>query len=190
MTRSTDSSPAAAPVNGPATYDATSRRNHWITAIAFIGLMSVGFFLANVELPREQRAPIMMLHKSFGTLLFFWALWRVTYRLRQGFPPPAAAMPGWQLMLSKAVHWGLLAAVIIMPTSGLAGSMFGGRGIELFGVVKIPAFMDSDAISDVAHEVHELAAFALLGLLVLHIGAALKHHLVDRDGTLTRMLRG
>ncbi len=152
--------------------------------------MAVGFFLANSDLPREQRAPIMMLHKSFGTLLFFWGLWRVTYRLRQGFPPPVGDLPAWQLFASKAVHWGLLAAIIVMPVSGLAGSMFGGRGVDLFGVVKIPAFMESDAISDPAQALHTFAAFTLLGLLLLHMAAALKHHLIDRDGTLTRMLRG
>jgi cytochrome b561 len=172
------------------TYGAVSRANHWIVSLAFLGMLGVGFYLAYGGLEREARAPIMALHKATGTLLLFVVAWRVIWRLRQGFPAPTADMPGWQLTVSKAVHWGLLAAITLMPLSGVTMSLAGGRGISVYGLFEIPAFADNDAISGAASNVHGLVAWTLVGLLVLHIGAALKHQFVDRDGTLARMISG
>jgi cytochrome b561 len=172
------------------TYGAVSRANHWIVSIAFLGMLAVGFYLEYGGLEREARGPIMALHKATGTVLLLVVAWRVVWRLRQGFPAPASDMPAWQLQLSKAVHWGLLAAVVLMPVSGFVMSTFGGRGIDVYGLFRIPAVADSDAISGAASAAHEYAAWAMVGLLALHIAGALKHQFVDRDVTLARMISG
>lgn len=172
------------------TYSAISRANHWIVSLAFFGLLAVGFFLANVELERDARAPIMALHKATGTVMLLVVAWRVIWRLRQGFPAPVPGVAAWQVAASRFVHWGLLVTIVLMPVSGFVRSAFSGRPIDMYGLFSIPAFGKENDISEPAAMVHTAAAYVLVILLVLHIGAALKHHFVDKDATLARMLTG
>jgi len=175
----------------PATsYGRLSRVNHWVTAIFFLAMLLLGFTLANAELGRESRAPLMLVHKATGVLLLAWGTWRVSWRIRNGFPSPPAAHPQWQIRLSTIVHIGLLTAVLLMPMSGVADSLLGGRDIDMYGLFTIPALAENAGLEAVAETIHSVTAYTLAGLLVLHIGAALKHHLFDRDPTLMRMVRG
>lgn len=172
------------------TYGATSRANHWIVSIAYLGMLVVGFTLANVELARETRGMVMGLHKATGTLLLFVVLWRVIWRLRQGFPAPVDGVAAWQVTASRLVHWGLLLAIIVMPLSGASRSLLGGRPIDFYGLFLIPPFGTIEGFSDVAGLVHTVTAYSLAILITLHVAAALKHHFADRDATLQRMLTG
>lgn len=173
------------------TYGALSRVNHWAVSLAFFGMLAVGFYLEFGGLTREARGPIMALHKATGTVLLLVVTWRVVWRLRQGFPAPVGgAMPGWQVQASKLVHWGLLAAILIMPLSGMLSSLFGGRPIDIYGLFMIPPFEKNETLQDAAGQTHTITAYVLTGLISLHVAAAIKHHLIDRDGTLVRMLTG
>ena len=173
------------------TYNAISRANHWIVSLAFFGMLAVGFYLEYGGLTREARGPIMALHKATGTGLLIVVAWRVIWRLNQGFPASTAStMPGWQVMASKAVHWALLAAIIVMPLSGVFGSLFAGRPIDIYGLFTIPSFEKNEAIKSAAGFTHTVMAYALAGLITVHVAAAIKHHLIDKDATLTRMLTG
>lgn len=172
------------------TFSAISRANHWIVALAFLSMMAVGFYLEFGGLSREARGPIMALHKATGTVLLFVVAWRVIWRLRQGFPAPVNGTPAWQVMASRLVHWALLAAMIIMPVSGVSMSLLGGRPIGMYDLFMIPPVADIEGVGKIARMVHGYAAWALLGLVTLHVGAALKHLLIDRDGTFARMVSG
>lgn len=173
-----------------ASYGVISRLNHWLTFLFVGGMLIVGFTLAYGDLSREARGPIMVLHKATGTVLLLFAAWRVSWRLSQGFPPPMPGVPGWQVLGARIVHWGMLVALLVMPLSGVFMSLAGGRPIDLYGLVTIPPFAESRETAGLLRQVHGLAAFTLTGLIALHILAALKHAVLDRDGTLTRMLSG
>lgn len=173
-----------------ATYGALSRLNHWLTFLLFTGMLIVGFTLAYGDLDRETRGPIMNLHKATGTLLLLFAAWRVSWRLTQGFPPPVPGVPAWQVTASRIVHWGMLAAILIMPLSGVLMSLLGGRPIGIYGLFLIPPITENKEAAGLLRQIHGLAAFALAGLIALHILAALKHTLLDKDATLARMLSG
>jgi cytochrome b561 len=172
------------------TYGAISRANHWAVAIAFFGMLAVGFTLANVELARETRGMVMGLHKATGTVLLLVVLWRVIWRLRQGFPAPVDGVAAWQVTASRLVHRGLLLTIILMPLSGASRSLLGGRAIDIYGLFQIPPFAKIEGFSDIAGLVHTVTAYSLAILIALHIAAALKHQFVDRDATLRRMLAG
>ena len=172
------------------TYGAISRANHWIVSIAFFGMLAVGFYLANVEIPRETRGPIMALHKATGTVLLFLVAWRVIWRLRQGFPAPVPGVAAWQVQASRVVHWGLLVAMLVMPLSGVTMSLLSGRPIGIYDLFMIPPIADIDGVGKLARTVHGITAWTLAGLITLHVGAALKHVLIDRDGTVARMVTG
>ena len=141
-------------------------------------------------LKREAVAPLMAWHKFLGVLVLVFGLWRVAWRMRQGFPEPVASMPRWQRAASKAVHFGLLAAIVAMPVSGILMTIAGGRALIVWGLTLLPSLGKYTWLNAAAGAVHETAPPILLLLLAIHIGGALKHHLLDRDATLRRMIRG
>ena len=172
------------------TYGSTSRLNHWIGAVLFASLLIVGFILSNDILPDEQAGEVRNLHKATGTLMLLFAIWRVTWRLGQGFPAPASDRAGWELALSKIVHGAMLLTLIVMPLSGISMSLVGGRPIDMYGLFTIPPVAEMKDLARSFRAVHGYAAYTLATLIVLHIAGALKHSLIDRDSTLRRMLTG
>lgn len=171
-----------------AVYGQVSRLNHWLSFLLFSGVLIVGFTLAYGDLDRETRGPIMNMHKATGTLLLLFAAWRVTWRLQQGFVAPLPGTPGWQARLSRIVHWGMLAGMLLMPLSGIFMSLTGGRAIDMYGLFSIPAIAENRELAGLFRQVHGIVAYGLTGLIGLHVLAALKHLFVDRDGTVSRML--
>lgn len=169
-------------------YGGISRINHWLSFLLFSAVLIVGFTLAYGDLDREARGPVMNMHKATGTVLLLFAAWRVVWRLREGFIAPAAGTPAWQAAASRIVHWGMLVAMLLMPLSGIFMSLTGGRAIDIYGLFSIPAIMENRDLAGLLRQVHGLTAWVLTGLIGLHVLAALKHALIDRDGTLGRML--
>ena len=92
--------------DSPTRYGAISRLNHWVTAAVFLGALGLGLVMAYGGLTREAVAPLMAWHKFLGVLVLVYGIWRVAWRMRQGFPEPVASMPRWQRAASKAVHFG------------------------------------------------------------------------------------
>lgn len=171
-------------------YSARARFNHWSVAIGMIAMLIVGWTLALDLLSDAAAGGVRNLHKAFGVLMLGFGLWRVVSRLREGFPPPAAEGPRWQEVAARWMHYALLVAIVVMPLSGLTASMFAGRDVDMFGLFVIPAIGEVVAIRNAAGATHFLGGIATTLLVLLHIGAALKHHVVDRDETLLRMTRG
>ena len=173
----------------PVAYDTTSRLNHWIIAIAMIVMLVAGLIIANAGLPRETRGFMLGIHKATGVLVLLYGFWRVAWRLRQGFPAPASAMPAWQERAAKLSHYGLLAGILAMPLTGLIGSLFRDRSVNVFNVFTIPPIGDIKVIAAIGSNLHWLIGYLLVAMVALHIAAALKHHFVDGDTTLARMMR-
>lgn len=172
------------------TYGSTSRLNHWIGAVVFASLLIVGFVLSYDVLPDEQAGEVRTLHKATGTLVLLFAIWRVTWRIGQGFPPAASDRASWELTLSKAVHGAMLLTLIVMPLSGVAFTLLGGRPIDMYGLFTIPPIAEMKDLARSLRKVHEVAGCTLAALIALHIAGALKHAVVDKDATLRRMLSG
>ncbi len=172
------------------TYGAISRANHWIVSLAFVGMLTVGFILSFDLLDRETAGSVRNLHKATGTVLLFLVAWRVIWRLRQGFPAPMPGVAAWQVAASRIVHWGLLAALVIMPLSGVLMSLLAGRPIDIYGLFLIPPLAEIEGAGKLARAIHGYAAWTLVALITLHVAAALKHLVIDKDGTFARMLTG
>jgi len=172
------------------TYGAISRLNHWIVTLGILGMLAAGFYLEFGGLTREERGPIMALHQATGTVLLLIIAWRVIWRIRQGFPAPVPGMPAWQVRAARATHWGLLAAMLIMPLSGVTMSLLGGHSIGLYGLAKIPPVADIETVHELGHTVHVYTAWVLAALVAVHVAAAFKHLLLDHDAALARMVSG
>ncbi|MGI9507324.1 MAG: cytochrome b [Geminicoccaceae bacterium] len=174
----------------PQTYDLTSRVNHWIIAAVIIGMLGLGLFLEYGGLEREAKRPLIDIHKSIGVLVLAFGLWRVLWRVFQGFPPIASTMPAWQETASKTIHWLLLAGILVMSVSGVLSSIFRGRAVDVFGWFTIPAQTELPWLASLASSTHDVVGKALAVIVIIHVAAALKHHIQDADPTLRRMLTG
>lgn len=169
-------------------YDVLSRLNHWLVAALFLVVFVVGFAAFEFMPDGETRGAMIGLHKGLGVVVLILGAWRVFYRLKQGFLAEASTMPRWQEVSAKLVHWLLLAGIILFPISGMIGSYFGGREVAVMGLFTIPAGPKVEWLSTIGYGVHVPLAYLTLAALLLHVGGALKHHIIDKDATLTRML--
>ena len=162
---------------------------HWLTAITIFGLFGLGLWMTELDYYHAwyKRGPD--LHKSIGILLFFITLLRIAWMLLNPKPLPPAHSPAWERRAAHITHGLLYLLLLAVMLSGYLISTADGRGIGVFGLFEIPALpWAAEHQEDIAGEIHEILAFSLIGLALLHAGAALKHHFMNRDDTLRRML--
>lgn len=167
-----------------------ARLLHWLTALLIVGLLVVGWIMTELR-PSPDTIRIYNLHKSFGLLLLAIVLVRLLWKGIDRAPPPVP-MPWWQQRLAHAVHGLLYLLLLVMPISGWLLHSASGYPLKWFIVgPAVPALIDKDSGSKhFFEEVHEWSAWVLVGVLLLHVAGALKHHFIDRDRTLGRMWRG
>jgi cytochrome b561 len=167
-----------------------SRLNHWIVGGAVLALFGLG--LVFHEMPRgPDRASLQALHVSIGTLAILPILFRIFWRVREGFPKPLPA-PRWQVA-AKVVHWGLLLCLLGMVISGPLSQWSGRIGtLDVFDWFSIPSpFSPSRAFQEAAENAHAVIARPfLLILLVVHVLAVVKHLVINKDRSLMRMITG
>lgn len=167
--------------------------SHWLVGITIIGLLASGVYMAE-----NGVYTLFPWHKAFGFLILFVALARVFWRFKNGWPSAAGNYTALEHRLAHVVHWVLIGATLLMPISGLMGSVLGGHGLDVFGIeVFAQNFSVEDPektlpinyeLSKLGSAVHFYLGYVVIGALVLHIVGALKHHIIDKDGTLRRML--
>ena len=162
---------------------------HWVVALALVGNGIWGLLMTGMS-PSMSKINIYALHKSIGlTVLALFAM-RLAWRLYDGAPPDEP-MPRWQRAVAHATHALLYAFILAMPLSGWLFNSLHGYPLQWFKLFNLPALAArNDDLSHLAGEVHEWLYYALLLVLVGHVGGALKHHFFDRDNVLRRMLPG
>ncbi len=182
--------------NTPHSYGAVSKTFHWLTALLILTLIPLGWF-AN-QLPFEtdaeltRKAWLFSLHKTMGVLAFFVALMRILWAVCQ--PKPALLHPERRMesFAAEMVHWLLYGALVIVPLSGWISHAAAAGFAPIwwpFGQ-GLPLVPKSTGLEHAASAVHWASTKLLILSVLLHIAGALKHHLIDRDATLRRMLPG
>lgn len=162
---------------------------HWAIALLILSLLVLGFVIG--ELPRSPKYFwVYDLHKSLGLTVLALMLIRLGWRLYAGAPRPEPGTPAWQNLAAHVTHWAIYALALAMPISGwLYDSASGLRALKYFGLVTVPKLTAPDPdIKNFSHAVHEYGAWLLIALILMHAGAALYHHFLQRDRTLWRML--
>ena len=159
---------------------------HWLVAISVIGLFGLGLWMVELTYYDAwyRRAPD--LHKGVGVLLFFVMLARLAWHL--GNPRPRLSGAPWERQAARLVHGLLYLLLYALMVSGYLISTADGRAIDVFGLFGLPASLTGKNQEDIAGVVHEVLAYGVIALASLHTLAALKHHLIDHDNTLKRML--
>jgi len=160
---------------------------HWTMAVAIIGMFALGVWMVDLTYYDSWYHDAPELHKSIGMLLLLLLLFRLTWRMLN--VRPALMGLWWEKLVALGVHRLHYLLMFTVMFSGYLIPTAEGVGIDLFGWFTIPATFTFDKQqADLIGIIHLASAWAIIGLTALHGGAALKHHFIDKDITLTRML--
>jgi len=174
------------------TGDATVRYSHgaatfhWLTAILVLGQVYVGFSFA--ALPKgPARMEMFTIHKTLGATILIVTLLRLAYRLLNAPPPYPSDLPRWDRFIAVWSHRIVYTALIALPLTGLIAVSDRARDgwVNLLWGMRIPALPIGDG--DLFGDVHEILVWTTIGLLVIHVAAAIYHQWIKRDDAAGRM---
>jgi cytochrome b561 len=169
-------------------YTRTAIVLHWLIALAIIANFALGLTMADMNLS-PQKLKFFSWHKWLGVTIFLFVCLRLLWRLGHAAPALPVSMPSWQKMAAHLSHVLLYVLMFVIPLSGWLYSSAAGKTVVYLGLLPLPDLLQADKeVAESLKEVHEYLNFTLAALVVLHAAAAWKHHLVDRDDVLTRML--
>lgn len=174
-------------MNATPSFSPLARVLHWLMAVMILSMLFIGVFMASSLGPSYHR--LVSLHRPLGIAILVLALLRLTYRLRHAPPPLPNDFPAVLKLAAKGSHILLYALMIALPLVGWGMLSAGGYPIPLWGnaVLLPPILPHNPAVWAWLRSIHTVLAFTLFGLVLAHIGAALFHGLIRRDGVLQSM---
>jgi cytochrome b561 len=171
-------------------YSATARLFHWLTAALVLLTVPIGIVMANVDVGPAKDV-LYNLHRSIGVVLLPLVLARLIYRLMHPPPPLPVTVSAAQGRAAAVTHWALYAMLLLQAMVGWVATSAYRAPISVFWMFELPPIWPEDRpFSEMLFDVHRTMGLTLLALVVLHVGAALFHHFVQKDVVLLRMIRG
>jgi len=168
-------------------WGAVAKFFHWIIALGILGNGIWGLLMTGMS-PSMAKINVYALHKSIGLTVLALVLLRMAWRLGDRAPRDEP-MPHWQRWAAHATHVLLYVLIVAIPLSGWWFNSLHGFPLQWFKLFNLPALAaKNEHMAHVAHAVHEYLFWLLVLVLVAHVGAAIKHHVFDRDNVLRRML--
>ncbi|MFW1677126.1 cytochrome b [Pontibacter sp. JAM-7] len=175
-------------LNTPHRYGLLTIVMHWLVAIGVVILYPLGLYIEALDYYDPQYLTVPQWHKALGVMIALLLLGRLVVRVITPAPEPLAS-PGLQQWAAKLTHLGLYLLLLVTVISGYLIVTAEGKPLILPGDIAIPALpLTVQDMEEYAGEIHFIAATLILGLASGHMLAALKHHFIDRDNTLKRML--
>ena len=160
---------------------------HWFMALALTANFLLGLTMSDLALS-PQKLQFYSWHKWAGITLLGLVTLRLIWRAMNR-PPTLLPSPVWQQRAAKFSHALLYVLMFAIPLSGWLMSSAGGFTVTYLGILPLPDLVSKNkALFELLKETHEILNFSLLGVVALHALAALKHHFIDRDASLYRML--
>jgi len=171
-------------------YAGTAIFLHWLIAMLVFVLIGLGWYMIDIPKNTPERAYFYNLHKSIGlTTLFFIAL-RVVWRLTHVPPPLPRSLKEWEVVAATWSHRLLYACLLIMPLSGYIASNFSKFGVKYFGIDLPPWGPQDTTLYGIFNNIHVFTSYVFVTLIAVHMLAAFKHLLLNRDSVFQRMLPG
>lgn len=169
-------------------YTRTAITLHWAIALLIFAAFPLGVYMHDLPLsPSKLR--LYSYHKWIGVTIFVLAVQRIAWRSTHRPPPLPSGMPRWEKLAAHAVHTLLYGLIFAIPLSGWLMSSAKGVQTVWFGALPLPDLVSKNKeLGDLLKEVHEGVNLLMLGLVLAHVGAALKHHFIERDDILARMI--
>jgi len=169
-------------------YTRTAIAFHWIAAALIIGNLAFGLYTVNLPLS-PQKLKLFSYHKWVGVTVLLLATARLLWRLTHAAPALPDAMKPWEKTAAHAAHIALYVLFFAAPLTGWLFSSAAGFQTVYLGVLPIPDLLSKNKeLADVLRFMHRWINYTMAAVIVLHAAAALKHHFVDRDDVLARML--
>ena len=168
-------------------FNLLARFLHWTMAVLILAMLLMGLGMVSTVSPRYHE--LLSIHRSTGAVILVLVAVRLLNRILYPQPPLPPDLPPWQKILTKLSHLLLYALMFLLPVVGWAMLSAAGYPIVLFGSVHIPAILPHDVrIYALLRAAHTELAFLLFAVFIAHLGAALFHALIRRDGVLQSML--
>jgi len=160
---------------------------HWVMATVILGMFALGIWMVDLTYYDSWYHDAPEIHKAIGILLLLLLLFRLGWRLLNTRPELMGLW--WEQLIALSVHRLHYLLMFTVMLSGYLIPTAEGVGIDIFGWFTIPATFTFDKQqADLIGTIHWTSAWSIIGLTMLHAGAALKHHIIDKDITLLRML--
>lgn len=170
-------------------YTRTAILLHWLTALLIIAAFTLGLVMTDIPGLTPTKLKYYSWHKWLGVTVFALACARLLWRGANTPPPPPPSMPAWQRKAADAVHILLYILLFAVPVSGYLYSLAAGVPVVYLGLIPLPVLMaPNPALKPLLKDLHFALTMLLAGAVAAHVLAALKHHFIDRDGVLKRML--
>lgn len=176
--------------NSTQSFGLISKLLHWSMAILLTGLFSVGLYMTELDYYDPLYHSLPWWHKSFGLLTMLLLLLRFIWKFTNPEPQPLNSHQKWEISLAHLIQKAFYLLILFIGITGYLISTAKGKGIEFFNWFDVPAITSEleEERADFIGETHEFFAILLTTLVVLHALAALKHHFIDKDETLKRMI--
>ncbi len=160
---------------------------HWIVGLGILLQLGLGLFMVDIPKDTPDRSWYYNLHKSIGVTLALFILLRIWWRLGHRPPPLDRLIPVWQVIASKISHWLLYLCMIGMPVTGMIMSSYSKYGVKCWGV-KIIDGSDHKEARELWLSIHEFTSEILMVVIAIHVIAALKHLMIEKNGVFQRIL--
>ena len=175
------------PAKTPERYTGAAILVHWLMALLLVTSFGVGVFMVNLPIS-PQRLKLFNWHKWLGIVILGLAAFRLCWRIYRR-PPVQPPMPRWQRIANRGVHWLLYGLLFAVPLIGWAYTSAFGVSVVLFALLPLPDLVSANRpLAQFLKAWHATLAWSLVAVSCLHIVAAFKHHFIDQDGLLFRML--
>lgn len=159
---------------------------HWVMAIIIIGLLASGLYMVGLQISL-QKLKLYGWHKEYGLLVLGLVIIRLCWRLIN--TTPKLSLPWWELLAARLVHWAFYGFMIAMPVTGWLITSAAGLPASFFNLFTLPNLIaPNPELLPVFEAIHQWLGYALIATIVLHMLAALKHHFINKDDILRRMM--
>ncbi|MEZ5930881.1 MAG: YceI family protein [Alphaproteobacteria bacterium] len=166
-----------------------ARLLHWLTVFLIIALYALGWYMADLELTDPDKFRLYQIHKSIGITVLVLAVLRLLWRLTYEAPAWPAHMAPWERLAAAGAHWALYGLLLLQPLLGVLQSNAANFPIVFWGGYELPALIGpNETVAKILLNLHHLLANVLAVLVLLHVAAALRHHIQLKDDVLRNMM--
>ena len=173
--------------NSETRYGIVAKSFHWLMAILIIAIFALGLYMVELSYYDRWYKDSLEIHKSTGLLIALLWLLRLAWK-KASIAPKTLSLHAWETKIAHLAHFGLYLLMVLICVSGYLISTADGDGISFYGLFDVPASVTGENQEDTAGVIHKYLAWALIALVALHVAGALKHHFIDNDNTLRRMI--
>lgn len=161
---------------------------HWVIAVLIVVLLILGLYMTGLPVSL-RKLKFYGWHKELGILVLGLVVLRVAWRIANVTPSLRAYMPMWEAMAARVVHWAFYLLMGILPVTGWIMSSAAGLPVSFFGLFVLPDWVKPNEHLRIAFQnLHAYLAYILMALICLHVVAALKHHFINKDDIMRRIL--